>query len=120
MTASIDEQKAQDEMVLSYLKEYSDGILQSDLWKGIGIDSRTCSRIVMRLEAAGRITREETHGQVHSYLIRGVKTKKQIDTSLLLAGTVIVPCVACDEECDVPSCKLLEDWIYELVFSEME
>jgi hypothetical protein len=49
-----------------------------------------------------------------------VKTEKTIDPMLLMAGEAIVPCVACDEECNVEHCKMLEDWVYELVFSEME
>lgn len=110
----------QDDIVIAYLKEHPDGILQSDLWKEINVDSRTCSRIVKRLEDAGKIKREETRGKVRTYLIRYVKTQTTLDPMLLVAGESLLPCVACDEECDVPSCKMLEDWIYELVFSEIE
>lgn len=103
--------------VHAHICEKHDGVLQSALWKELDIDSRTCSRIVTELETAGRITREKVKG---TYLIRGVEQKKKINAQLLMAGDSIVPCVACTEECDIPSCKMLEDWIYELVFSEIK
>ncbi|MDO5846178.1 MAG: MarR family transcriptional regulator [Methanocorpusculum sp.] len=110
----------QDETVIAYLKAHPDGVMQSDLWKDVNIDSRTCSRIVKRLEDAGLIQREEIRGKTHTFLVKYTKPRKEFNPLLLIAGESILPCVACDEECDVPNCKMLEDWIYELVFSEIE
>lgn len=103
--------------VHAYICGKPDGILQSELWKELETDSRTCSRVVTELEAAGRVTREKVNG---TFLIRGIEEKKKFNAQLLMAGDAIVPCVACTEECDVPTCKMLEDWIYELVFSEIK
>ncbi|ABN06500.1 transcriptional regulator, TrmB [Methanocorpusculum labreanum Z] len=110
-----------DEKTFAYLKEHPKGVLQSDLWKAIEVDSRTCSRILKKLEDAGLIAREETKKDgTRTYLITVVHTSQAVDPSLLMAGEYIVPCVACDEECTVEHCKMLEDWIYELVFDELE
>ena len=34
---------------LQFIKSHENGILQSDLWKALKIDSRKCSRIVAKL-----------------------------------------------------------------------
>lgn len=118
MTSSTEELAQKAEQALTFIKNHPDGILQSDLWKELGTDSRTCSRILKHLEDEGRITRQATKG--NTFLVTWMKTDKKIDPMLIMAGEAILPCVACTEECDVPSCKMLEDWIYELVFAEME
>ncbi|HJJ68289.1 MAG TPA: MarR family transcriptional regulator [Methanocorpusculum sp.] len=118
MTSSTEELAQKAEQALTFIKNHPDGIVQSELWKELGIDSRTCSRILKHLEDEGRIMRQAAKG--NTFLVRWVKTDKKIDPMLIMAGDAILPCVACTEECDVPSCKMLEDWIYELVFAEME
>jgi len=110
-----------DEKTFAYLKGHPKGVLQSDLWKAIEVDSRTCSRILKKLEDAGLIAREETKKDgTRTYLITVVHTSQAVDPNLLMAGDFIVPCVACDDECTVEHCKKLEDWVYELVFDELE
>lgn len=37
----------------------NEGVLQRDLWKMLGLDSRDCSRLVVRLERRGMIRREK-------------------------------------------------------------
>lgn len=118
MTSSTEELAQKAEQALTFIKNHPDGIVQSELWKELGIDSRTCSRILKHLEDEGRIMRQAAKG--NTFLVSWVKTYKKIDPMLIMAGDAILPCVACTEECDVPSCKMLEDWIYELVFAEME
>lgn len=118
MTSSTEELAQKAEQALTFIKNHPDGIVQSELWKELGIDSRTCSRILKHLEDEGRIMRQAAKG--NTFLVSWVKTDKKIDLMLIMAGDAILPCVACTEECDVPSCKMLEDWIYELVFAEME
>ncbi|MDR3101815.1 MAG: MarR family transcriptional regulator [Methanocalculaceae archaeon] len=107
--------------VIAHIQSKPEGVLQSDLWKELGVDSRTCSRVLKKLEEGGYIKREKYRkASIRTYLVRIVKADKTIDPMLLLAGGVIVPCVACEEECNVEHCKMLEDWVYELVFSEVE
>lgn len=118
MTASTEELAQKADRVLAFLKKYPDGYLQSELWKELELDSRTCSRILKNLEEAGDVSREACKGG--TFLVKWIKKEKRVDPMLLMAGEAILPCVACTEECDVPSCKMLEDWIYELVFAEME
>ena len=118
MTSSTEELAQKAEQALTFIKNHPDGIVQSELWKELGIDSRTCSRILKHLEDEGRIMRQAVKG--NTFLVSWVKTDKKIDPMLIMAGDAILPCVACTEECDVPSCKMLEDWIYELVFAEMD
>ena len=118
MALSREELEERVESAYTFICNQKDGILQSDLWKALGIDSRTCSRVIKELEDAKRITREKGAGV--SYLIRGVVSEKPASPMLLMAGDSIAPCVACSEECNVSSCKLLEDGIYDLVFSDMK
>ncbi len=110
-----------DEKTFAYLKGHPKGVLQSDLWKAIDLDSRTCSRILKKLEDAGFVAREETKKDgTRTYLITLVHKSEAVNPLLLMAGETIIPCVACDEECTVEHCKMLEDWVYELVFDELE
>jgi DNA-binding MarR family transcriptional regulator len=110
-----------DEKTFAYLKGHPKGVLQSDLWKDLDVDSRTCSRIIKKLEDAGLVTREETKKDgTRTFLITVVHTSEAVNPALFMAGQTIIPCVACMEECTVEHCKMLEDWIYELVFDEME
>lgn len=118
MSASTEELARKAESALLYIRDHSDGITQSNLWKNLGIDSRTCSRIIKYLEDNDKITRQEAKGG--TYLIKARAPERIIDPMLFMAGDLILPCVACTEECDIPTCKMLEDWIYELVFAEME
>ena len=106
---------------LAIIRAKPEGILQSDLWKALDVDSRACSRILKKLEDGGFITRTDFRKDgCRTYLVQLVHKEVRIDPLLLMAGDTIVPCVACDEECDVEHCKVLEDWVYELVFAEME
>jgi DNA-binding MarR family transcriptional regulator len=111
----------QERAAFALLKARPEGVLQSDLWKEMNINSRACSRILKTLEDGGYITRTtHTKDGCRTYLIQLIPREVAVDPSLLMAGDSIVPCVACDEECDVEHCKLLEDWMYELVFAEMD
>ena len=41
------------------IQSHPEGMLQSELWKELGVDSRKCSRIVKKLEESGLIDRVE-------------------------------------------------------------
>ena len=45
------------EQALRIIRSSRDGVLQSELWKELGVDSRKCSRIVKKLEESGLIER---------------------------------------------------------------
>ncbi|HJJ47326.1 MAG TPA: Lrp/AsnC family transcriptional regulator [Methanocorpusculum sp.] len=115
MALSADEFEELVETAYTYICKQEGGILQSNLWKELEIDSKVCSKVLKELEDTKRITRTKEKG---TYLVKGKIVPKKFNAVLLMAGNSIVPCVACTEECDVPHCKLLEDWIYDLVFSE--
>ena len=90
-----------------------EGILQSELWKELGVDSRKCSRIVKKLEESGFIERIE-------FKKNGIKTyhlrcrQKPANPSNLLAGDELIPCICCELECVVEDCHPLMDWMYQL------
>jgi DNA-binding Lrp family transcriptional regulator len=124
------------EMIASEEKE---GIRQSDIWKQIGIDSRTCSRVITRLENKGLVIREwETIGNTRTYRIwyvgkngNGEVKIEQIEPpekvelkerfkltdnySFLLIKDTLAPCVNCNEMCEPETCIKLAEWINLLI-----
>ncbi|KUG20434.1 MAG: winged helix-turn-helix transcriptional regulator [Methanomicrobiaceae archaeon] len=107
------------EEALNLIQSHRQGILQSELWKQLNIDSRKCSRIVKRLLDAGQIERIEFRNEgIKTYLLRA--KKKAADPSLILAGCEILPCIRCELECIPEECPLLLDWIYQLALEEYE
>lgn len=102
-----------EEEALGVIQSHREGVLQSDLWKLLDIDSRKCSRIVKRLLDAGLIERIEFRSDgIKTYLLRA--KKRAVDPSLILAGEEVLPCIGCDRECDPEVCTILLDWIYQL------
>ena len=94
-----------------------DGMLQSDLWKKLKLSSRDGSRLALRLERRGLISREKI-------LQKGRWTYKLIieQTPISLESLQESPCLTCpvEQKCDVantypePSplyCQLIEDWV---------
>ena len=105
------------EHALRIIQSSRDGVLQSELWKLLGVDSRKCSRIVKKLLDSGLIERIEFKGDgIKTYTLRAVK--KSVRPSLILAGGELVPCISCDRECVVTACNLLLDWMYQLAIEE--
>ncbi len=90
------------------------GILQSELWKVLGLTSRDGSRIASRLEKRKLIKRERVleNGRWTYNLLPLVIP---IDTSSIEDA----PCIRCtdEERCSLDSsispltCKLLEEWV---------
>ncbi len=103
---------------LRVIQEKPEGILQSDLWKTLDVDSRKCSRIVKKLLDSGMIERIE-------FRKNGIKTfvlkakRRPVDPGQLLAGEELIPCIACDLECMVEECPRLLDWMYQLAICEV-
>lgn len=103
------------------LREHKDGMLQSELWKSLGISSREGSRLVLRLMRRGLVRREEvTVNGKRTYRVYLVETRAarfspRIDVSSILD----IPCVKCPHlnECglggfyDPSNCDLFESWL---------
>lgn len=108
-----------DEEALKIIQSHPEGVLQSELWKLLDIDSRKCSRIIKKLLDMDLIERMEFRNEgVKTYLLRG--KKRQVDPSLLMAGGELVPCIGCTEECVAQECPQLLDWLYQLAIEEFE
>ena len=104
--------------VCEIIADYEDkGMLQSDLWKKLKLNSRDGSRLALRLERRGLITREKM-------LQKGRWTYKLIieQAPIKLESLVDSPCLTCpvEQKCDFenaypePSplhCQLIEDWV---------
>ena len=104
--------------VCEIIADYEDeGLLQSDLWKKLKLNSRDGSRLALRLERRGLITREKM-------LQKGRWTYKLIieQAPIKLESLVDSPCLTCpvEQKCDFenaypePSplhCQLIEDWV---------
>lgn len=102
---------------LEAIRAHPGGVLQSELWKELGVDSRKCSRLVKKLLDDGRVERlEYRRDGIKTYVLRAARTPA--NPNLLLAGTELIPCVACDLECLVQECPLLMDWMYQLAIEE--
>ena len=104
--------------VCEIVAEYEDqGMLQSDLWKKLKLSGRDGSRLALRLERRGLITREKI-------LQKDRWTYKLIieQTPISLESLQDSPCLTCpvEQKCDIenaypePSplhCQLIEDWV---------
>jgi DNA-binding MarR family transcriptional regulator len=106
-----------EDKALALIKSRHGGILQSDLWKDLGIDSRKCSRVIAKLEADGKIKRTwETVKGTRTYRISYLPQKKEaprkeVDFSLIMAGGEVAPCIGCTYECEPDYCPDLGNWI---------
>ena len=104
--------------VCEIIAEFEDkGVLQSELWKKLKLNSRDGSRLALRLERRGLISREKI-------LQKGRWTYKLIieQAPIKLESLVNSPCLTCpvEQKCDFenaypePSplhCQLIEDWV---------
>ena len=112
-----------EEKALAVIKSKPRGVLQSELWKDLEIDSRKCSRVIAKLEAEGKIKRTwETVNGTRTYRLSYVQPKKEAPKKeyrfdLILAGNEVAPCVGCTYECEPDYCPDLGLWI-ELVAKE--
>jgi hypothetical protein len=106
-----------EQQAIVVISESENGVLQSELWKILGVDSRKCSRIVKKLLDMNRVERIE-HRQDGIKTYRLIACRGPVDPNLLLAGADLIPCVACDLECNAEECALLLDWMYQLAICE--
>jgi len=101
---------------LDYIRAHPEGILQSDLWKVLNIDSRKCSRIVAKLLKESLITREvESSDGIRTYRLHYAERCQSGRFRSLLAVDVFEPCAGCIEECTPEHCAKLSEWIFAIV-----
>ncbi|MGC8567367.1 MAG: helix-turn-helix transcriptional regulator [Caldisphaera sp.] len=110
-----------EKAALDLIKGYKEGVLQSELWKMMGLDSREGSRLVLRLSKKGLIKREQvTVNGRRTY--RLFVAEKPIESKILnisLSSILDIPCTTCPhiDECGLggyyePStCPLMELWL---------
>lgn len=102
-----------EENVLNMIKSSKNGMLQNEIWKAVGIDSRKCSRVVVALEDRGLIKRKwEKIKGTRTYRI--TYTGSKIDYDCLMAGGILAPCIGCSEECFPEDCILIDRWVLTL------
>lgn len=108
-----------DEEAYRVIQSHPEGVLQSELWKLLDIDSRKCSRIVKKLLDDDLIDRIEYKKEgINTYLLRA--KKRAVNPMLLMAGGDLIPCIACDQDCTVEECPYLTDWLYQLAIEEFQ
>jgi len=92
----------------------SDGILQSQLWKKFKLSSRDGSRLALKLERMGMITREkilEKERWTYKLIIKKTPiSTKSIEGSPCLTCPVESKC-SIDGEISPKTCQWIEDWV---------
>lgn len=98
------------------------GVLQRELWKILGIDSRNGARIVRRLEQQGYLTREAVmYKGRKTYIVR--ITKKVLTPIVVDPVLKSIPCFTCEylEKCGEGAeinpikCEKINKWLSEYV-----
>lgn len=113
-----------EDRALELIKASPKGVLQSDLWKDLDIDSRKCSRVVAKLEEEGKVKRTwETVSGTRTYRLSFVPPKKEAPKKeyrfdLVMAEDEVAPCVGCTYECEPDYCPDLGNWIELLAIDE--
>jgi hypothetical protein len=99
--------------VCLFLANYEDGIVQSELWKKFKLTSRDGSRLALKLERMGIITREKIlENKRWTYVL---KIKK---TPVSTASIENAPCLVCpvEQKCSIDgevsprTCQWIEEW----------
>ena len=92
----------------------SDGMFQSELWKKLKLSSRDGSRLSLKLERMGTITREkllENDRWTYKLILKKTPISTQsIENSPCLVCTVEQKC-SIDGEISPKTCQLIEDWV---------
>ena len=92
----------------------SDGILQSQLWKKFKLSSRDGSRLALKLERMGMITREkilEKERWTYKLIIKKTPVStKSIEGAPCLTCPVEAKC-SLDGEISPKTCQWIEDWV---------
>jgi len=99
----------------------NNGILQSDLWKMLGLDSREGSRIVLRLAKKGLIRRKEVivNGRRTYKLYLANNESRGAHIVVNLSSILDIPCTVCPyiNQCGPENfyspakCQLIDEWV---------
>ncbi len=92
----------------------SDGMFQSELWKKLKLTSRDGSRLALKLERTGFITREKLL-ENNRWTYKLILKKTPISTESI----VNAPCLTCtvEQKCSLEgeisptNCQFIEDWV---------
>ncbi len=104
---------------LEFIKSSESGVLQSDLWKALKIDSRKCSRIVAKLMKENLITRQlETIDGIRTYRLFYADKSNSKRFKSLMPVLIFEPCAGCIEECEPEHCAKLSEWIFSIVIGK--
>ena len=104
---------------LKVIQSKPEGVLQSELWKILDVDSRKCSRIVKKLIDSGMVERTEFRKDgIKTFVLKA--KRRPVDPCHILAGEELIPCIGCEDECVVEVCHRLLDWMYQLAIVEVE
>lgn len=107
------------EDALKVIQSHPEGVLQSELWKILEVDSRKCSRLVKKLLDEGLVERVEFRKEgIKTFVLKACR--RPVDPILILAGEELIPCIACDLECHIEECPRLLDWMYQLAICEVD
>ena len=92
----------------------NNGILQSQLWKKFKLSSRDGSRLALKLERMGMITREkilEKERWTYKLIIKKIPiSTKSIEGAPCLTCPVVSKCII-DGEISPKTCQYIEDWV---------
>ena len=107
-------EKLTNKVCVILAEKESTGMIQSELWKKLKLSSRDGSRLALKLERMGTITREKI-------LEKGRWTYKLIikKTPISTESIVNAPCLTCpveqkcslDGEVSPRTCQWIEDWV---------
>lgn len=107
------------EDALKVIQSHPEGVLQSELWKILEVDSRKCSRLVKKLLDEGAIVRVEFRKEgIKTFVLKA--SRRPVEPLLIMAGEELIPCIGCDLECHVEECPRLLDWMYQLAICEVD
>ena len=100
------------EIIISY---GTDGMLQTELWKKLKLSSRDGSRLALKLERLGMITREkilEKGRWTYKQIIRKAPvTTKSIENPPCLVSPEESKC-SLNNEISPKTCQYIEDWVF--------
>ncbi len=98
-----------------------DGILQSELIKRLGIDSRTGSRLIIKLAKRGIIekTKVVVNGKTTYRLVLARRRPAAVNIVVDVSSILDIPCATCRfrDECgpgnlhNPATCRLLDSWL---------
>jgi DNA-binding Lrp family transcriptional regulator len=92
----------------------TDGVFQSELWKKLKLSSRDGSRLALKLERMGMITREkilEKERWTYKLIIKKIPVStKSLEGAPCLTCPVEAKC-SLDSEISPKTCPLIEDWV---------